>query len=434
MRSGSAAQHERILKVFERFVASAHDAGLVRMRVEDEVLDGDCITIEGRRLTNFGSCAYSGLNTDPRLKRAAIAAVERFGPVFSSSTAYTSVDLYTTLERGLEEMFGGSVIVPTTTTLGHLSCLPLVVGPGSTVLIDIQSHASVHLATQVLASTGIEINAVPHNDVDALEQAIAEACERHDSVWYLADGVYSMLGDIAPVAAIARLLDQHPKLWVYIDDAHGVGWSGQHGRGVVLSKMDLHPRMIVAASLAKSLGAGGAVLVFHDPTLAARVQIAAGPMTFSGPLHPAELGAAVAAVEIMLSDEQTEMQRRIDEQIRLVARLGRELGLPFGAYAHTPIWFAQIGKHEDAVEVGRRMLDDGYFLNLASFPAVPLGQSGLRFTHTLFHDAAQIEAMLRALARHVQDVVGERVVDLTDEALLSPSSATDVDPEGPHVV
>ncbi len=416
MRSGSAAQHERILRVFERFVESAHEAGLVRMRVEDEVLDGDAITIDGRRLTNFGTCAYSGLNTDPRLKQAAIAAIERFGPVFSSSAAYTSVDLYTTLEQGLAEMFGGSVIVPTTTTLGHLSCLPLVVGPNSTVLIDIQAHSSVHLATQVLRSTGIEVSALPHNDVEALETAVAQACQEHDQVWYLADGVYSMLGDVAPVETIRRLLERHPELWVYIDDAHGVGWAGRHGRGVVLGQMDLHPRMIVAASLAKSLGAGGAALVFHDPELAARVQIAAGPMTFSGPLHPAELGAAVAAVEIMLSDEQPEMQRRIDQQIRLVARLGRELGLPFGAFAHTPIWFAQIGKHDDAVEVGRRMIEDGYFLNLASFPAVPLGQSGLRFTHTLFHDEEQIEAMLRTLARHIHGVVGERVIDLTDDA------------------
>ena len=229
MRSGNAAQHERILKVFERFVASAHDAGLVRMRVDDDVLDGDSITVDGRKLTNFGSCAYNGLNTDPRLKRAAIEAIERFGPVFSSSTAYTSVDLYTELELRLERMFEASVIVPTTTTLGHLSCLPLVTGPGSAVLIDSQAHSSVHLATQVLKSTGIDVTPLPHNDEGALEQAVSSACRQHDRVWYLADGVYSMLGDIAPVATIARLLDEYPNLWVYVDDAHGIG-CGQRAR------------------------------------------------------------------------------------------------------------------------------------------------------------------------------------------------------------
>lgn len=382
------------------------------MRVEDDVLEGQSITLDGRRLTNFGTCAYNGLNTDRRLKDAAIAAVERFGPVFSSSSAYTSVDLYTELEQRLSEMFGAAVIVPTTTTLGHLSCLPLVVGPGSVVLVDAQAHSSVHLATQVLKSEGIEVTTLAHNDTRELETRVEQACAANDQVWYLADGVYSMLGDTAPVEVIARLLDQHPNLWTYIDDAHGIGWAGEHGRGVVLERTVLHPRMIIAGSLAKGLGAGGAVLVFSDPQLAARVQIAAGPMTFSGPLHPAELGAAVAAIEIMLSDEQTEMKWRLDEQIRLVARLGRELGLPFGAFDHTPIWFVRIGKHDDAVEVGRRMLGDGHYLNLASFPAVPLGHSGLRFTHTLFHDLDQIEEMLRRLAVHVADVVGEFVIDL----------------------
>ena len=426
MRSGNAAQHERILKVFERYVASARDAGLVRMRVEDDVLEGDAITIDGRRLTNFGSCAYNGLNTDPRLKRAAIEAIERFGPVYSSSVAYTSVDLYTRLEDLLEQMFEAPVIVPTTTTLGHLSCLPLVAGPGSTVLIDSQAHSSVHLATQVLKSSGIDVTPLPHNDTAALEAAVDEACRSHDQVWYLADGVYSMLGDIAPVGCIARLLDEYPNLWVYIDDAHGIGWAGKHGRGVVLERMDLHPRMIVAASLAKSLGAGGAVLVFPDVELANRVQIAAGPMTFSGPLHPAELGAAVAAVEIMLSDEQREMRDRMDEQIRLVARLGRELGLPFGAFDHTPVWFARIGKHDDMIEIAKRMLASGYYLNPASFPVVPLGHSGLRFTHTLFHDVDQIEAMLRTLGEHILDVVGELVVDVTDGATDGPDELLDV--------
>jgi 7-keto-8-aminopelargonate synthetase-like enzyme len=149
-------------------------------------------------------------------------------------------------------------------------------------------------------------------------------------------------------------------------------------------------------------------------------------MTFSGPLHPAELGAAVAAVEIMLSDEQREMRDRMDEQIRLVARLGRELGLPFGAFDHTPVWFARIGKHDDMIEIAKRMLASGYYLNPASFPVVPLGQSGLRFTHTLFHDVDQIEAMLRTLGEHILDVVGELVVDVTDGAADGPDELLDV--------
>lgn len=417
MRSGTAAQHERILQLFERHASDARAAGLTRIAVE--AADGDLITVDGRDLVNFGNCAYTSINIDPRVKAAAIDAVNRFGAVFSSSTAYTFIDLYSRLEERLSRMFDAHVVVPTTTTLGHLSCLPVVIGPGSVVLMDAQSHASLHLAVQVVKSEGIDVTILPHNDIEELENAVAAACRSGQPVWYIADGVYSMLGDTAPVEVIDGLLRRHENLWVYLDDAHGIGWTGKHGRGVVLERMDLHPRMIVAASLVKGVGAGGAALLFADPELAHRVQILAGPMTFSGPLNPAGVGAAVAAIEIMLSDEQPEMKRRINEQIDLVLRLSRGLGLPLASFERTPIWFARIGRHDQMIEIGRRMREDGFYLNPASFPVVPYGESGLRFTHTLAHDLATIEAMLRSMASHITDVVGStRVIDLTDPALV----------------
>ena len=133
MRTGDAVQHERIIKLFDRNQSAGVAAGLLRVRVEDEHLVGQYVTVNGRRLLNFGSCAYLGLNLDDRLKAGAIDAIERFGPVFSSSGAYTSIDLYNKLEAQLEEIFEAAVIVPTTTTLGHLSALPLLIGVGDAV-------------------------------------------------------------------------------------------------------------------------------------------------------------------------------------------------------------------------------------------------------------------------------------------------------------
>lgn len=420
MRSGTAAQHERILTLFERHASDARAAGLTRLSIESST--GDTITVAGESLLNFGNCSYLGLETDPRVKASAIDAVERFGTFYSSSSAYTFVDLYSELRDRLAQMFDAHIVVPTTTTLGHLSCLPVVVGPDSRVLIDAQAHTSLHLATQVLKSEGIEVSPLPHNDVAALELAVAEACSNHDQVWYLADGVYSMLGDTAPVEEIHRLLDRFENLWAYFDDAHGIGWAGEHGRGVVLSRMRLHPRMVVAGSLVKGAGAGGAVLAFPNQAAAERVQVLAGPMTFSGPLNPAGLGASLASVAILLSEEHVQLQRRVGEQIDLVARLGRELGLPFPSFEPTPIWFAQIGRHDHMIDVGSRMVRDGFYLNPASFPVVPYGQSGLRFTHTLHHSLEQIEEMLRTLASHIEDVVGSRVIDLTDGAMAEKES------------
>ena len=414
MRTGEAARHHRVLQLFERNVLAAKQAGLARIRVSDASLDGGVITVDGRRVLNFGSCAYLGLNVDERLKQGAIEAINRFGPVFSSSTAYTSVDLYTELEERLKRIFEATVILPTTTTLGHLAALPVLIGAGDVVLVDSQAHASVHLATQSLKALGIPVTPLAHNDLAALEAAVVAPPGEAGRIWYLADGVYSMFGDVAPVTQIVALLDRYPRLHAYIDDAHGFGWCGRNGRGYVLSQTPLHARLVVAVSLAKSFGSGGAALVFPDERSARRVQMVGSTLTFSGPIHPAELGAAVASADIHLSAELSERQARLVAQIDLVLETLSVGRLPVPAFARTPIWYARIGSQANAVEVGRRMLRDGFYLNVALFPAVPLGEAGLRFTQTLYHTDDQVLSMVEMLTHHVLEVTGktEVIVDL----------------------
>ena len=154
----SSNRQERLLRRFERDSLAGAEAGVFRVRVEDRVLGGETITINGRELLNFGMASYLGLNLDPRLKAGAIDAISRYGPVYSSSTAFTSLPLYTTLEERLERMFGGHVVIAPTTTLAHLAALPLIVPVGSEVLIDAQAHESLRLAGQVLRASGSSVS------------------------------------------------------------------------------------------------------------------------------------------------------------------------------------------------------------------------------------------------------------------------------------
>lgn len=405
VRTRRASQHERMIDAVESQFRRAMARGLSRIRVEGQSATGESITIEGQKLLNFGSCAYLGLNVDPRIKDAAIQAIEQYGPVFSSSTAYTSIDLYSTLEERLRLIFGGAVLVPATTTLGHLSALPVIVGPDDIVLLDRQVHASIQLASQVLKANGTTIATAPHNDIEKLARRIADAEGRYERIWYLADGVYSMYGDTAPMKQIAALLDEHESLHVYFDDAHGVGWHGKHGKGYVLANMPLHPRIVLSASLSKSWGTGGAVLVFPDPELAERVQLAGATFIFSGPVHPAELGAAVAAAEIHLSPEHAELQQRLLQQIDRVRDRIVELQLPVKSLARTPIWFVRVGSMDNAMEACRRLMDSGFYANLSAFPAVPVGEDGFRFTQTLYHSDRNLDDFLDAVAHHISDLV-----------------------------
>ncbi|HEX2153735.1 MAG TPA: aminotransferase class I/II-fold pyridoxal phosphate-dependent enzyme [Acidimicrobiia bacterium] len=400
------------MRLHRRNADKSASAGLTGVRFSD-VGDGSAITIEGREVSNFGSCSYLGLAVDERLKRGAIEAVERFGPLFSSSQVYAAVDLYTELEEGLGAMTDApAVVVPPTTTLGHLACLPTLVGEGDVVVLDSHSHASLQLSMQVLAGRQIEVHPVPHDEQEALADKVSALASSHRRVWYVGDGVYSMFGDLAPLDLITDLMATHDNLYAYHDDAHGFSWLGLHGRGYVLSQISLDERTVVAAGLAKSFGSGGAALFFGDPEMAAAVRHLGGPMTFSGPIHPPTLGAAVAATRVHLSEEHIELRFRILDQVRLVAGLLAEHRLPVVSWAATPIWLVRIGDFDRVLEIAGRMLDDGFYLNVSAFPAVPMGMAGLRFTHTLSNSTSQITTMIERLSHHVSDVVGEMDVEI----------------------
>ena len=425
MRRDRGLSRQRIQAIHERRFRRGIDVGIIHVRMEDDKLDGPHITIHGgRRVVNFGSCSYLGLGLDARLREAAADAVRRFGVTHSSSAVYTSLPFYGELEEALGEMVGGHVLITPTTTLGHLNALPVLVDDDALVLVDAQAHASLIMTTQVLSSNGAEIRFLPHNDLAALEDSVA-GTDPGREVWYLADGVYSMFGDTAPIEGISDLLDRYERLHAYVDDAHGFSWQGLHGRGTVLDRMPFHERLVLSLSLSKSFGAGGGAVAFPNQDLARRVRLLGGPLTFGGPLQTAELGAGVESAAIHLSDEHAMLRTRMMDQIDLVRRVADRLGLPIVDRTDTPIWFVRVGDTDHAVEIARRMIDDGFYVNPSTFPAVPMGSAGIRFTHTLLHEPAHIEAMLSTLARHRTDLVDDThvLIDLTDAALAGEAAA-----------
>lgn len=410
MSSSIAEQRKRAMALVRLRMEQARRGGVIRLRVEDQAHDGRTIRIGGRDLVNFGSAAYLGLNTDDRLKKASRVAVERFGSVFSSSAAYVSVDLYADLEERLTDIFGGHVLIPTTVTLGHLSVLPVLIGPDDLVLMDHQVHASVQLTGRALAGLGTEVRDLPHNDMERLHRAVSEAYAMGRRVWYLADGVYSMFGDTAPVLDVLAILEEFDNLYVYFDDAHGVGWKGHHGIGHVLSEMGSHERVVVIGSLAKSWGAGGAVVRLPSESMAEDILLSGATFTFSGPLHPAELGAAAAAAEIHLSPERSERARHLMQRIDLMRSAIAAAQLPALSLERTPLWFVRVGHPEGAIELSRRLMADGFYANVAGFPVVPQGMDGIRFTTTTFHTEDDIERFVASVARNIRDLVATREV------------------------
>lgn len=362
--------------------------------------DGRHVSVGGRAMLNFGSCSYLGLETHPALKAGVEDAVRRFGTQFSSSRAYISHGLYGPLEALLAQIFERPVVVASSTTLGHIAALPVLVGDDDAVILDHQVHHSVQSAAQLLKARGVPLHVIRHNDMAQLERKIADLQGRHRHIWYFADGVYSMFGDFAPVQTLHDLMDRYPSFHTYVDDAHGMSWSGPNGRGVVRAELPHHPKMVLAVSLNKAFACAGGALVFPDERMATLVRNTGGTLIFSGPIQPPMLGAALAAARLHLSDELAERQRALFDLIdHTNARLDA-LGLPQYRVTRSPLYFIPVGLPRVVANLARRLLAEGFYVNMATFPATPMRQGGLRFMLNHHLTRADVDALLDRVRHH----------------------------------
>ncbi len=382
------------------------------------------MTLRGDRVLNFGLCSYLGLGDDPRVKVAAKEAVDKYGASYSSSIAYTAVPLYGELRERMQSIFGAGVVITGTTTLGHLTALPVLVMPGDRVLVDAQTHSSVMTATQMLQAGGVSVTPMAHNDINLLESVIADDSESR-RIWYMTDGVFSMGGDTSPAEDLMNLIDRHERLHLYVDDAHGFGWAGEHGRGQYLERVGWHDRVVVIVGLAKSFGSVGGVVASTNAEFVEDIELCGPALTFGGPIPPPNLGASIASADIFLSPEITEKQQHLMERMRLVNKLAGEMGLELASLDETPLWFLDVGDVKDMMRLTSAMRDKGYFLNGAGFPVVPYGHAGLRFTVTLDLSLAQVEDMLVCLNDTRLELFGETEIVVDVDSVEEPSGFRD---------
>lgn len=363
--------------------------------------------LKGRPVINFGSCSYLGLEFDERLKNAAKRAVDNYGTQFSESRAYVSVRYYEELEGLLQQLFEAHPVVMPTTTLGHIANIPVLVGDADAVIMDHQVHSSVQTAVQLLKARGVHIELLRHNRMDMLEDRVKALRNKYQKIWYMADGVYSMYGDKSPVDDMYALLDKYPQLYYYADDAHGMSIHGKHGRGYVLNNRRFHPKLILGTSLNKAFASGGGVMLYADAELARKVRTCGGPLITSGPMQPGSLGAAIASAKIHLSPEIVEMQQDLQDNIRFAQMMVKKYGLPLISEPGAAVFFIGVSLPKMGYNMVKRMLNEGYYLNLGIFPAVPMKNTGIRFTITRLHTFTQIENMVATMAAEFPKALAE---------------------------
>lgn len=388
--------------------------GVFHLYTQDDYLDGRIIKINNNNVVNFGSCSYLGLEVDDRLKQGAINATLKYGTQFSSSRAYISCGLYEELENQLSEIFGGHAIVAQSSSLVHIATIPVIIDDNDAIILDHQVHGSVQNAVQLTRTRGVTVDIIRHSNLEMLEDKIKSLSTTHYRIWYMVDGVYSMYGDYAPIKELYELMDKYPQLHLYVDDAHGMSWTGKNGSGYILSQVQLHPKMILTTSLAKGFGTGGGVVVFTDLEIMRRVRTCGASFLFSGPIQPPMLGATIESAKIHLSPEIYELQQKLKSKIEFCDQLIQQKKLPYTLPSGSPIFYLALGLPRMGYNMINRLINDGFYSDIGIFPGVPLKRTGIRLPINNSHTLTDIENVINAISHHYPYVLEDEKQTITD--------------------
>ncbi len=408
----------QILSSITAIHEDARRRGLFFQGVTDAELHGRVVTLHGKEVVSFSSCSYLGLELHPAVKAGAHEATDRYGTQFSCSRGYLSAPIYAELEDALEQIFGGHVLVTPSTTMAHLAALPVLATEKDAVVLDHQAHHSIHMGANQARAGGATVEMVRHDRLGEACEVVRRLAARSRTVWFCSDGVFSMYGDLAPIQTLQAILDVAPNVRLYIDDAHGMSWAGDHGRGSFMARFPFSERVVVATSFAKGFGAGGGCLVFADPRERDMVRLSGGPLVFSGPMQPPMMGAALASATIHLSPEITGLQQALRTRVlrandRLSAR-----GIPPIAVNESPIIFLLCGLPRVAFRVAEKLSADNIYVNCSVFPTVPMKRAGIRFTLTAAHEIADIDHAVDRLAAHIPAALEEEGVSQAELSLM----------------
>lgn len=401
-------KHNDFLDTVDEVFTDAMKSGVLHLYSEDSHFTGRHIRINGKDLFHFGTTGYLGLEQDLRLKNAAIQAIKNYGTQFPLSKSYVSFVMYRALEERLFEMYQNPVVITKNSTLGHIGVIPCVVRDEDAVVIDHQAHWSMHNACQLLKPRGIPVELIRHSNLEMLESKIKELSTKCKKIWYMADGIYSMYGDCAPITELMDLHNKYPQLHLYFDDVHGMSWTGKNGTGYVLDQLkELPERVLLFGTLSKSFGASGAVLVCSDTEMHRRIKTFGGPLTFSAQLEPASIAAACASADIHLSDEIYTMQTELADNINYFNLLLSKTDLPLIEKNNCPVFYVGTGMPATGYNFVNRLMHDGFFVNLGIYPGVPVKNTGVRLTISRHNQKEEMKSLVEAMVHHYPQALEE---------------------------
>jgi 8-amino-7-oxononanoate synthase len=362
-------------------------AHLRRVLVDSAREDGVWIERGGRRLLSFSCNDYLNLTHHPKVKAAAIAAVEKYGAGAGASRLVTgNHPLFAELEARMARLkqteaaciFGSGY-------LANAGIVPVIVGEGDLLLIDELSHSCLWAGSQLSRAT---VQTFRHNDLAHVEELLKAHRAKHKHALIVTDGVFSMDGDLAPLTELGTLAQAHDA-WLMSDDAHGFGVLA-NGKGSVFANGTKAPVDLQMGTLSKSLGSYGGYLCASQPVIDL-IKTRARTLVYSTGLPPASIAAAIAALDVIESDPELTARPLANAQA-----FTRALNLPL---ATSPIVPIVIGEEAAALEAQHILEREGFIVTAIRPPTVPAGTARLRLAFTAGHtrdDIDRLAAIIRS--------------------------------------
>jgi 8-amino-7-oxononanoate synthase len=351
---------------------------------------GPRMRVGERDVWMFAGANYLDLAAHPRVVAEAQRALELYGAAAGGARLISgNLPLHEQLERELAAYLGfPAALLFSTGYMANLGVITALAGEEDLIVSDALNHASLIDACRL---SGAMVEVFAHGDADAARRALRKRRARRRLL--ITDGVYSMDGDVAPLDALCAAARTHDAI-VVLDDTHGIGVLGEHGRGA----SELHAAHadvdIVVGNLGKAFGSFGAFVAASD-TVRAHLINRARTFVFTCALPPASVAAALAALEVA----RVEPQRRRHllaraEQLRAgLSRLGYDVGR-----STTHVIPVIVGDDRAALELAAQLSQRGFFVQAIRYPSVPSGSARLRITPMCSHAPAQIDALLAAFA------------------------------------
>jgi 8-amino-7-oxononanoate synthase len=343
-------------------------------------LGGTHVTVDGRDMIMVGSNNYLGLTTHPKVRQAALKALEEYGTSCSGSRFLNgTLDLHEKLESDLAAFMGKEAAqVFTAGFLTNQGVIAPLISRSDTVIIDRLVHASI--LDGVRLSFG-KVRRFRHNDVESLRRNL-EASTDSSGILVIVDGVYSMEGDIAPLPEIVATAKEFGAR-IMVDDAHGIGVLGKTGGGT-LEHFGLTDSVdLVMGTFSKSFASLGG-FVAGDQRVISYIRHHSRAFIFAASMPPSAIAAAHAALKVIQTEP--EIRENLWRNTRFLLEKVRALGFETGP-TETPIVPLIVGDDFRALFFWRRLFDEGLFTNCVLAPGVPEGQQRIRMclmaTHTL---------------------------------------------------